>query len=364
MGFNWSLDGPDDSVGAEANEPSPSVPNPFAQLGFLPVESVGVEQSSVVAQSVVPAPVAPVMPSRRELRMAALAKPQPTPLNQTALPSTALSNDVVHAPAIQPRPLLAESQAPVLRRQTSSASSASAAGKPLGRRILPRVLSAGAMLGAAALFVATSLPANALMTSNADAVTTTSSHVQAQSLAAVNASAVAQTSARDKYTVISRAEQMNLRFVSSNWAYTNDPNGTIQWPFPVQVPISTGFGPRQVAGCSFCSTFHLGVDFDPGQGVAIGAIADGVVSDVVNSHAGLGNHVVIDHVINGQKVQSVYAHMLDGSIRVAIGDHVTVGQEVGQVGSTGESTGAHLHLEIHVNGVPIDPFAWLKANAN
>jgi murein DD-endopeptidase MepM/ murein hydrolase activator NlpD len=41
-----------------------------------------------------------------------------------------------------------------------------------------------------------------------------------------------------------------------------------------------------------------------------------------------------------------------------------VAQKLGEVGSTGESTGAHLHLEIHINGVPVDPFAWLKANAN
>ncbi len=219
------------------------------------------------------------------------------------------------------------------------------------------------MLGAGALLIATSVPANALMTTNADAVVPVAHH-QSQSLAVVNAKAVAQTSTRDKYTVISLSQQMALRFTSTNWAYTNDPNGTIQWPFPVQVPISSGFGPRDVIGCSFCSTYHEGVDFDPGQGVAIQSIADGVVSQVVNSHAGLGNHVVVDHVINGQQVQSVYAHMLDGSIKVVVGQKIKVTDQIGQVGSTGESTGAHLHLEIHVNNVPIDPFAWLKANAN
>ena len=79
---------------------------------------------------------------------------------------------------------------------------------------------------------------------------------------------------------------------------------------------------------------------------------------------GLGNHVVVDHVINGQKVQSVYGHMLDNSFQVTVGETVKVTQTLGLVGSTGESTGAHPHLEIHINGVPVDPFAWLKANAN
>jgi murein DD-endopeptidase MepM/ murein hydrolase activator NlpD len=56
--------------------------------------------------------------------------------------------------------------------------------------------------------------------------------------------------------------------------------------------------------------------------------------------------------------------MQAGTIIVSMGETVQVGQILGFVGSTGASTGAHLHLEIHVNGVPVDPFAWLKANAN
>jgi len=87
-----------------------------------------------------------------------------------------------------------------------------------------------------------------------------------------------------------------------------------------------------------------------------------VVSAVVATHGGLGNNVVVDHIINGQKVQSVYGHMLDNSFKVTVGEQVKVTQTLGLVGSTGESTGPHLHLEIHINGVPVDPFAWLKAN--
>ncbi|MHB1170963.1 MAG: M23 family metallopeptidase [Lacisediminihabitans sp.] len=210
--------------------------------------------------------------------------------------------------------------------------------------------------------ISTSLPANAFYNTSAAGTGPKSLTTQAQSMNLVS-TAAEPTATRDAYTVSSLAEQLRLRYGNRSYSYTNDPNGTIQWPFPLPVPISSGFGPR-IAPCGGCSSFHEGIDFTPGSGVAIGSIAAGVVSQVVNSHAGLGNHVIVDHVINGQKVQSVYAHMLDGSIRVVIGQAVQVAQELGQVGSTGESTGAHLHFEIILDGVPVDPFAWLKANAN
>lgn len=284
--------------------------------------------------------------SRRELRMSALTRPT-APTEARAAATQAPSN---------------RAERTVRAPRAERAERTARAPRPPRRRLLPRLLSLGAMFGVGALLIATSVPANALMTTSADAVVPIA-RVQAQSLTVVNAKAVAQTSARDKYTVVSRVQQA-AGPINSNWAYTNDTNGTIQWPFPQPVRISYGFGPRQVAGCSFCSTFHEGLDFDPGQGIPIGSIANGVVSQVVVSHAGLGNHVVIDHVVNGQQVQSVYGHMLDGSIKVVVGQQVKVADEIGLVGSTGESTGAHLHLEIHLNNVPIDPFAWLKANAN
>ncbi len=225
-----------------------------------------------------------------------------------------------------------------------------------------KLVSLSAMLGAGALLVTTSIPANAFF--KADDVITASapSSLGSQSMQVATKVVDAQTT-RDSYTVESLREQINMRWANPAYAYTNNPNGTIQWPFPVEVPISSPFGGRVVAGCSGCTTYHEGVDFVPGAGVPIQAIADGVVSQVGTTGA-YGNHVVIDHEINGQKVQSLYAHMQAGSIRVTQGQQIKVTDMIGQVGSTGEATGPHLHLEIHVDGVPIDPFAWLKANAN
>lgn len=329
MGFDWNLDAPDEATAPADRPAGPPTPRATAQRDTAPLQS------------------------RRELRLAALAQQAKPQKRSRRSRSAVVRQSMPIEPARDPlRPVAASAAAAIVRKK-----------RPVRRLLLAKILSGSAMLGAGALLVATSVPASALIGANSDP-TTPASQVQAQKLAAVDANAITQSSARDKYTVVSLAQQVRLKYANPSWAYTNDPNGTIQWPFPVQVPISSGFGPRQVPGCGFCSTFHEGIDFTPGTGVAIGAIADGVVSDVVESHAGLGNHVVVDHVVNGKKVQSVYAHMLDGSIRVAIGQQVTVTQELGQVGSTGESTGAHLHLEIHIDGVPVDPFAWLKANAN
>jgi murein DD-endopeptidase MepM/ murein hydrolase activator NlpD len=221
-----------------------------------------------------------------------------------------------------------------------------------------------AMFGAAALLIASSLPASAVHGgSSAEASTlspTTVTQAKTQTMA-VSTDVVASVPTRDAYTVVS-PQIIKAQYTSKNFDYTNDTAGTVQWPFPVAVPISSGFGPR-VAPCRGCSSFHEGVDFVPGSGVEIHSIADGVVSEVSTSGA-YGNHVIVDYVVNGVALQALYAHMIAGSIQVTVGEPVTVTQVLGQVGRTGEATGAHLHLEIHIDNVPVDPFAWLKANAN
>ncbi|MHB1170962.1 MAG: M23 family metallopeptidase [Lacisediminihabitans sp.] len=231
------------------------------------------------------------------------------------------------------------------------------------RRLLSKLVTLGAMVGVAGLMISTSLPANAFYRLESMGVTAAkqvTADLQTMRIEAITAAAPVT---RDAYTVSSLVQQLRLKYGTQNFVYSNNPNGSIQWPFPAAVMITSGFGPR-IAPCGGCSSFHEGVDFTPGAGVAIGSVAAGVVSIVKEDRGGLGSHVVVDHVINGQKVQSLYAHMLYGSIRVAVGQTVTVAQQIGQVGSTGASTGAHLHLEIFLDGVPVDPFAWLKANAN
>lgn len=142
--------------------------------------------------------------------------------------------------------------------------------------------------------------------------------------------------------------------------FTNNPLSPIQWPFTTGVPISDGFGPR-VAPCGGCSSYHKGMDMNPGQGTPIQVVADGVVTVAqASDNGGLGVYAEIEHVIDGQRVTSVYGHMLEGSLQLTEGQVVTVGQQVGNVGNTGTSTGAHLHFEIHIDGTPIDPYAWMS----
>jgi murein DD-endopeptidase MepM/ murein hydrolase activator NlpD len=386
MSSSWNLDAQDDQSRRDTAAPVVDAMVVPEGLEFLGLGST-VARSTAARSTAAPAAVDGALPTRREARAAALVKPSRTqspraksprtksprtkstrsPKRARTMSTTSRSENPVRterAPRPTDRP--SKTLARTAKSDARSARSVSTTPKPrkrsFRRQLLPKIVSIGAMLGVGAFLVATSVPANALMNGSAAAATSTS-RVESQSLAAVNKNAVAQTSARDGYTVATLFDMTRAATVPDKWTYTNDSNGTIQWPFPVQVPIAQGFGPK-TSSCFYCNAFHQGVDFDGGNGSPIGAISAGVVSNVTLGHSGLGNNVTIDHVINGQNIQSVYAHMMDGSVKVTVGQTVTVAQEVGQVGATGETTGPHLHLEIHLNGVPIDPFAWLKANAN
>jgi murein DD-endopeptidase MepM/ murein hydrolase activator NlpD len=135
----------------------------------------------------------------------------------------------------------------------------------------------------------------------------------------------------------------------------------VQWPIDPGTEISSPFGPR-IAPCVGCSTEHRGVDLVPGAGTPVDAIADGTVVEA-GFFGELGEHVTVRHDVDGETVTSVYGHLIGGSMHLAVGDHVVRGQGVGLVGSTGESTGAHLHFGILDAGqVPEDPMAWMRAH--
>ncbi|WP_188839145.1 M23 family metallopeptidase [Flexivirga endophytica] len=118
--------------------------------------------------------------------------------------------------------------------------------------------------------------------------------------------------------------------------------------------MTSGFGPRVSPG-GIGSTYHEGDDFAVAWGTPLLAMHTGTVVSA-GWVPGLGNHVTIDY---GDGVQSVYGHM--SRIQVVPGQWLGRGQLVGQSGDTGNSTGPHLHLEIHLGGVPVNPAPWLQA---
>ena len=103
----------------------------------------------------------------------------------------------------------------------------------------------------------------------------------------------------------------------------------------------------------------------PGEGAPAHAVADGVVREVsASDNGGFGVYAIVDHTIDGQLVSSVYAHFQAGSLQVSEGQSVGAGTHLGDVGTTGQSTGPHLHFEILLDGVtPADPYAWLSERA-
>jgi murein DD-endopeptidase MepM/ murein hydrolase activator NlpD len=126
---------------------------------------------------------------------------------------------------------------------------------------------------------------------------------------------------------------------------------------PLQVPVGSGFGFR-ADPFTGRSALHTGLDFPADVGTPVAAAAGGVVVST-GSHPAYGQMVEIDH---GRGLVTRYAH--NSKIRVADGDLVKRGQVIAAVGSTGRSTGPHLHFEVLVDGVPQDPDKFLGRGAS
>ena len=174
--------------------------------------------------------------------------------------------------------------------------------------------------------------------------------------ATVQADAIDRTEQYGTTTTAELASEAGIRNFSN--LFHNDPNSNIQWPFAVGVTMSYGFGMRS-------GRMHEGIDFTPGAGAPIQAIADGTVRVASEAGGAYGVHVIIDHMVDGQLVSSHYAHMQYGSMQVSAGQHVTVGTVLGRTGNTGRSYGAHTHFEILLNGTTaIDPMPWLREHTD
>lgn len=122
------------------------------------------------------------------------------------------------------------------------------------------------------------------------------------------------------------------------------------------------FGPRTHPITGEQESFHTGSDFSAPDGTPILAAADGTVTRAEYTDQG-GGQVVIEHRLDGATIATAYIHMWEDGIHVTVGDTVTAGQHIAEVGSSGMSTGPHLHFEVHEGGMDgeyTDPAAWLN----
>ena len=119
--------------------------------------------------------------------------------------------------------------------------------------------------------------------------------------------------------------------------------------------MSSGFGPRTHPITGVRGKMHTGIDMAAPQGSPIYAAEDGVVI-LAEWWSGYGNAVIIDH---GDGLWTLYGHIRNGGIKVSNGQTVKRGQKIAEVGSTGNSTGPHLHFEVRENNVPVNPNKYL-----
>jgi murein DD-endopeptidase MepM/ murein hydrolase activator NlpD len=126
--------------------------------------------------------------------------------------------------------------------------------------------------------------------------------------------------------------------------------GLVPYAIPVQggYRFTSGFGPRG-------GRRHNGIDLAAPSGTPIFATADGVVT-TAERESGYGNVVRIRHEFG---FETVYAHQ--SRILVTPGQRVSRGERIGDMGSTGRSTGVHLHYEVRLNGQPVNPMTFLEA---
>ncbi|WP_197683336.1 M23 family metallopeptidase [Jiangella alkaliphila] len=140
--------------------------------------------------------------------------------------------------------------------------------------------------------------------------------------------------------------------------------GRVVFPLPAETWIKTSDFGLRIHPITGEVSFHSGTDYAATEATPILAAADGRVAstDTTPIYGGL---IVIEHTIDDQPVATAYAHIWPEDIHVSPGQLVTAGQHIGDVGSAGQSTGPHLHLEVRPGGPdqpPVDPVPWLAGH--
>jgi murein DD-endopeptidase MepM/ murein hydrolase activator NlpD len=123
--------------------------------------------------------------------------------------------------------------------------------------------------------------------------------------------------------------------------------------WPLEGRLGSGFGAREDP-INGEGAFHTGIDIDAPYGTPVRAAADGEVTGATMG-AGYGRNIVLDH---GHDVLTLYGHL--SAVAVVPGQHVTRGQVIGYVGQSGRATGPHLHYEVRVHDVPVNPHKYLR----
>lgn len=149
---------------------------------------------------------------------------------------------------------------------------------------------------------------------------------------------------------ISRALESGL---SSNFTgdWTELADAPSMWP--VEGRVASSFGEREDP-FNGEGAFHSGVDIDAPYGTPVRAAGDGLVTGA-DLGAGYGRSVVLNH---GHDVRTLYGHL--SAVAVVPGQHVTRGQVIGYVGQSGRATGPHLHYEVRLHNVPVNPYKYLR----
>src|SRR5260221_3195227 len=116
--------------------------------------------------------------------------------------------------------------------------------------------------------------------------------------------------------------------------------------WPLSATVTLEFGQSDLP----YQPFHTGIDIAGKYGSPIAAFMDGKVIYAGEINWGFGKHIILD---NGNNIQSIYAHL--SQINVTQGDTIKAGQIIGEEGQTGWATGPHLHFQININGIPVNP---------
>ncbi|MCG7521245.1 M23 family metallopeptidase [Ruegeria sp. Ofav3-42] len=151
-------------------------------------------------------------------------------------------------------------------------------------------------------------------------------------------------------TLLQQMDQLNLYRIAAEKAPFASPVNSV-------VRFTSGFGTRRDPKTGG-RRMHNGADFAGAHGTDIFATADGVVAHA-GWQSGFGRLVKIKHAFG---IETLYAH--NTKIRVKVGQRVSRGDHIADMGSTGRSTGTHLHYEVRVNGKPVNPMTYIKAARN